>query len=157
VSGEGSALHPAPAGAGFVLASVAALVVATGCVAVAHAYPGESPGTAVPVLRATVLAEIPHDAAAYTEGLELDGAILWEGTGKSGQSELRQLDPATGAVRRAVPLPGNYVGEGITVVNDRVWQLTYRDGVIVALSHSRATPVAARIAHVGDEGTVDGA
>jgi glutamine cyclotransferase len=86
---------------------------------------------AAPVVTPVVLAEVPHDPSAYTEGLEFDGAVLYEGTGMEGQSQLRELDPATGAVRRAVPLPGNYFGEGITVVGDRIWQLTYRDGVAI--------------------------
>ena len=40
-----------------------------------------------------------------------------------------EVDPDTGAVRRAVPLPEQLFGEGITVVDDRIWQLTYTDGV----------------------------
>jgi glutamine cyclotransferase len=96
---------------------------------------------AVPELRATVLAELPHDSTAYTEGLELDGAVLWEATGMAGQSQLRQLDPATGAVRRAVSLPQTYFGEGITVVNDRIWQVTYRDNVAIEWDKITMTPM----------------
>ncbi len=84
-----------------------------------------------------MLAELPHDRSAFTQGLELDGGTLYEGTGLAGRSELRELDPATGAVRRAVPLPDDLFGEGITVVGDRIWQLTWRDGV--ALEWDRAT------------------
>jgi len=85
----------------------------------------------VPVIRPTILAAIPHSPAAYTEGLELDGDALYEATGMWGESELRELDPDTGTLRRAVPLPSNYFGEGITVVGDRIWQLTYQGGVAV--------------------------
>jgi glutamine cyclotransferase len=98
-------------------------------------------GSAVPVTKPVVLAQIPHDRMAYTEGLELDGPSLWEGTGQAGQSQLRELDPATGAVRRATPMPGNYFGEGITVVGDRIWQFTYRDGVAVEWDKASLTPV----------------
>ncbi|MGK2881427.1 MAG: glutaminyl-peptide cyclotransferase [Mycobacterium sp.] len=83
----------------------------------------------VQVIAPTVLAEIPHDPAAYTEGLEFDGPALYEGTGQWGTSELRQIDPVNGAVFRSVPMPHNYFGEGITIVGDRIWQLTYRDGI----------------------------
>ncbi len=94
------------------------------------------------MLRPLVLAEVPHDPGAFTQGLEFggggtDGTVLYEGTGLAGGSQLRELDPGTGAVRRAVPLPGQLFGEGITVVGDRIWQLTWRDGV--ALEWDRAT------------------
>ena len=88
-------------------------------------------------LRPEVLAELPHDPAAFTQGFEIDGGVLYEGTGLEGRSQLRELDPDTGAVRRSVPLPGQLFGEGITVVGDRIWQLTWRDGV--ALEWDRAT------------------
>lgn len=91
----------------------------------------------VPTLRPEVLAEQPHDRAAFTQGLELAAGSLYEGTGVAGASQLRELDPATGALRRAVPLPGALFGEGITVVGDRIWQLTWRDGV--ALEWDRAS------------------
>ncbi|WP_219413151.1 glutaminyl-peptide cyclotransferase [Pseudonocardia nigra] len=108
----------------------ALLLVMAGCAAAAPA-----PTTAV--LRPEVLAEVPHDTAAFTQGLEIADGRLYEGTGLEGRSQLRELDPATGAVLRAVPLPGELFGEGITVVDDRIWQLTWRDGV--ALEWDRAT------------------
>lgn len=107
-------------------AVVLVTLVATGC--------APSP---VPVLRPEVLAEQPHDTSAFTEGLELADGVLYEGAGLEGRSQLRELDPATGALRRAVPLPGSLFGEGITVVGDRIWQLTWRDGV--ALEWDRTT------------------
>ncbi|MBW0137840.1 glutaminyl-peptide cyclotransferase [Pseudonocardia abyssalis] len=87
------------------------------------------PADAVPVLRPEVLAEIPHDPSAFTQGFEIADGVVYEGTGLVGGSQLRELDPATGDVRRAVPLPDGVFGEGITVVGDRIWQLTWRDGV----------------------------
>jgi|tagenome__1003787_1003787.scaffolds.fasta_scaffold20951502_2 glutamine cyclotransferase len=90
-----------------------------------------------PVLRPEVLAEVPHDPPAFTEGLELHEGTLYEGTGLEGKSQLRVLDPATGAVRRAESLPGRLFGEGITVAGDRIWQLTWQDGVV--LEWDRAT------------------
>lgn len=104
----------------------------------------------VPVLRAEVLAEVPHDPAAFTQGLELDGDVLYEGTGLEGRSELRELDPETGEVRRAVPLPGQVFGEGVTVAGDSVWQLTWRDGVV--LEWDRATLTLRRQLPLAGEG-----
>ena len=102
--------------------------------------PAATPGRPAAVLRPQVLAELPHDPTAFTQGLELgpDGA-LYEGTGLAGASQLREIDPATGAVRRAVPLPDGLFGEGITVVGDRIWQLSWRDGVALEWDRTRFT------------------
>ena len=91
----------------------------------------------IPVLRPEVLAEVPHDPSAFTQGLELHEGTLYEGTGLEGRSQLRELDPATGEVQRAESLPGQLFGEGIAVAGDRIWQLTWQDGVV--LEWDRAT------------------
>lgn len=91
---------------------------------VAHADP-------VPVIVPTIVATVLHDPGAYSEGLEFDGPALYEATGEVGKSELRQVDPATGAVLRATPLPDDYWSEGITIVGDTIWQLTYRDEAVL--------------------------
>jgi glutaminyl-peptide cyclotransferase len=102
-------------------------------------------------LRPLVLAELPHDTTAFTQGLELgpDGT-LFEGTGLAGRSQLRELDPHTGELRRAVPLPDQLFGEGITVVDDRIWQLTWQDGV--ALEWDRASFTLLREVPIEGEG-----
>ncbi len=78
-----------------------------------------------------VLGTVPHDPGAFTQGLELVDGVLYEGTGLEGQSSLRRVDPGTGEVRQRVDLPDPLFGEGITVVDDRIWQLTWRDGVAI--------------------------
>ena len=102
--------------------------------------PTVSAEPAVPVVAPTVLAEIPHDPDAYSEGLEFDGGDLYEATGLVGRSELRQVNPDTGAVLRSAALPDNYFGEGITVVGDTIWQLTYQDGVVIEWDKASLTP-----------------
>ena len=52
----------------------------------------------MPTLRPEVLAEIPHDPSAFTQGFEIDDGVLYEGTGLEGRSQLRELNPDTGAV-----------------------------------------------------------
>ena len=84
-----------------------------------------------------MLATLSHDTTSFTEGLQRDGTTLWEGTGLAGLSELRELDPTTGAVVRSAPLPGKLWGEGVAVTGDTIWQLTYQDGV--ALQWDKAT------------------
>jgi glutaminyl-peptide cyclotransferase len=124
----------------------AVLVVLTGCGATAE--PSAPPRA--PVLHPQVLAELPHDTTAFTEGFEIDGDVLYESTGLEGRSELRELNPATGAVERSVPLPGQLFGEGLTVVGDRIWQLTWRDGVV--LEWDRATLALRRRVPLDGEG-----
>jgi glutamine cyclotransferase len=129
----------------------AVLLTVAGCGAAAPAAPG--PTTApptVPTLRPEVLAELPHDPSAFTQGFEIDGGVLYEGTGLDGRSQLRELNPDTGAVLRSVPLPGELFGEGITVVGDRIWQLTWQDGV--ALEWDRATLTLRREVPIQGEG-----
>nr|WP_236594642.1 glutaminyl-peptide cyclotransferase [Saccharothrix sp. 6-C] len=78
-----------------------------------------------------VLGTLPHDTGAFTQGLELVDGSLYEGTGLQGQSSLRRLDPSSGELEQRVDLPEPLFGEGITVVGDRIWQLTWRDGVAI--------------------------
>lgn len=97
--------------------------------------------TGVQVLRPVTIAEIEHDRGAFTEGLQRYGDVLYESTGLEGRSQLRMLDLGTGAVRRSVPLPGAMFGEGIAVVGDTIWQLTWRDGVALQWDRNTMTLV----------------
>ena len=100
----------------------------------------KAPGP-VPTVKPVVLGEMPHDTSAWVEGLEFDGPALYEGTGEAGRSQLRELDPKTGAVLRSAPLPNNYYGEGITVVGDKIWELTWKDGVAIEWDKATLTPI----------------
>ena len=115
------------------VAVLAAVALSTATAAPTHA--------GVPVIAPTVLAVSPHDPAAFSEGLEFDGPALYEATGEVGKSQLRQVDPETGQVLRFVDLPPDYFGEGITVVGDRIWQLTYKNGVAIGWDKASFTPV----------------
>ncbi|MCP2259523.1 Glutamine cyclotransferase [Streptoalloteichus tenebrarius] len=100
-------------------------------------------------LRVDVLATLPHDRSAFTQGLELADGVLYEGTGRVGASSLREVDPATGAVRRRAELPPPLFGEGVTVVGDRIWQLTWREGVAVQWDRASLTEVR-RVGYAGE-------
>ena len=80
-------------------------------------------------LRVRVISSRPHDPTAYTQGLVWHEGSLYESTGLHGESSLRQVDPASGEVRRRVDLPRKYFGEGLARVGDRLVQLTWRDDV----------------------------
>ena len=71
--------------------------------------------------------EYPHDTAAYCQGLVFDEAgALFEGTGQYGESVLREVDLATGKPKRQVRLNRRIFGEGITVFQDKIYQLTWK-------------------------------
>ena len=83
----------------------------------------------VPELGYEPLRTLPHDTAAYTQGLVIhDGAFL-ESTGQYGSSQLRRVDIASGRVLNAVPMSDDHFGEGLAVVGDRVIQLTWKAGL----------------------------
>lgn len=68
----------------------------------------------------------PHDRNAYTQGLEFHKGILYESTGLRGESSLRKVDYKTGEVLQKVELPKEIFGEGITILNDTIYQLTWQ-------------------------------
>jgi glutamine cyclotransferase len=71
----------------------------------------------------------PHDSNAFTEGLVYDDGYLYESTGLYGSSTLRCVDLQTGNVLRETPLPSQFFGEGIAVVNNTIVQLTWKSHV----------------------------
>jgi glutamine cyclotransferase len=73
-----------------------------------------------------VVKTYPHDRNAFTQGLVFDKGYLYEGTGLHGRSSLRRVELATGDVLQIRELPPQFFGEGITVHEDRVIQLTWQ-------------------------------
>lgn len=76
-----------------------------------------------------VVAEYPHDPSAYTQGLEYADGVLYESTGQQGKSTLRKVNYQTGEVLQKVDLDAKSFGEGLTIVGDKVIQLTWREEV----------------------------
>ena len=68
----------------------------------------------------------PHDPGAFTQGLDFHEGRLYEGTGVEGQSTLREIELETGAVVRKADLPQDVFGEGITVLGNRIYQVTWK-------------------------------
>ena len=71
----------------------------------------------------------PHDPAAFTEGLLYWNGFLYESTGLGGKSRVRRVDFSSGKVIQEALLERRYFGEGITIFNNRIVQLTWRSGV----------------------------
>ena len=76
-----------------------------------------------------VVDSVPHDTLAFTEGLVFHDGWLFESTGGLEYSAVQKIDPHTGLVVQRHQLPGEFVGEGLTVVGSRLIQLTWRSGV----------------------------
>ncbi len=80
-------------------------------------------------LRVDVLREFPHDVSAYTQGLLWYQGKLYESTGEWGESDLRRLDPTTGAVERLIDLDPSLFAEGLARVGRRLVQLTWKSEI----------------------------
>jgi glutaminyl-peptide cyclotransferase len=99
--------------------SIVALLGLVGCVQAVK--PG---GTQ----KGDVVKQYPHDPSAFTQGLIFHDGVLYEGTGQKGYSLLRKVNLEDGHdLVPPVPLDANYFGEGITILNDKIYQLTWQD------------------------------
>lgn len=70
----------------------------------------------------------PHDTNAYTQGLEFHDGFMYETTGRNGKSWLRKVDYKTGKVLQQENLEEKYFGEGMTILNDKIYWLTWQFG-----------------------------
>ena len=75
-----------------------------------------------------VIAEYPHDAHAYTQGLEFYNDTLYESTGQYGKSSLRKVDLKSGEILKKIDLEDSYFAEGLSILNDKIHLLTWREG-----------------------------
>ncbi len=83
----------------------------------------------IPTYGIEVIRSMPHDSHAFTEGLLFHNGDLYESTGLHGQSSLRKLDPQTGKILKRLNIDAAYFGEGIVIVKDKIYQLTYQTGI----------------------------
>lgn len=82
---------------------------------------------AIPRYTYEVVKSYPHDPNAFTQGLLFDQGQLYESTGLKGLSSIRRVDLETGAVLATKPLTSTYFGEGIAIVGDNLYQLTWQE------------------------------
>lgn len=116
--------------------NVAATEVAYAAIVAAQETPTPAPTptaeitptpTPPPTYTFQIVNTFPHDPAAFTQGLALDNGVLYEGTGRWGESTVREVNLDSGSVLRTRPLEEQYFGEGITVLNDKLYQLTWQE------------------------------
>lgn len=84
----------------------------------------------VPVYGYEVVERYPHNTASFTQGLQYHDGFLYEGTGQKGRSVLMKSQLEDGSVLQRKRLHSRYFGEGITIVGEHIFQLTWRSNVV---------------------------
>ncbi len=80
----------------------------------------------------SIINTFPHDTSSYTQGLLFYKGEMYEGTGNYGFSKLMKMDWKTGKPTQQISLDSKFFGEGVTILNDTVYQLTYKEKVVFA-------------------------
>jgi len=114
----------------YTLITILLLGILAGCKNPAPENSKADPNTVtVPaVLSYNIINVYPHNTGSYTEGLEWHDSTLYESTGNYGQSKLASISLHTGKDILKIDLPKEYYGEGLTVLNGKIYQLTYKEG-----------------------------
>ena len=88
-----------------------------------------------------IISARPHDGTAYTQGLQLTDGRLFESTGQYGESTVRELEPATGKILRKRPLAKTVFGEGLTIIGQEMWVLTWKEKTAYVLETDTFKPI----------------
>lgn len=75
----------------------------------------------------TIVNEFPHDKTAFTQGFEYHDGYFYESTGNYGRSSLRKVEVETGKVLQKIDLDKKYFAEGMTILNNKIYQLTWQE------------------------------
>ncbi len=87
----------------------------------------DNPNPAPPAITYSVIKAYPHDTSSYTEGLFWQNNALYESTGNYGNSQLRRNNLLTGQPDKMIKLGKEFFGEGISLINNKLYQLTYKE------------------------------
>lgn len=94
-----------------------------------------------PIYSYNVVNTFPHDPAAFTQGLVYADGGLYEGTGRWGESTIREVALESGTVLRSRPLDAEHFGEGITLFEDKIYQLTWQSQTGFVYNQATFEPV----------------
>jgi glutaminyl-peptide cyclotransferase len=83
----------------------------------------------VPLYTYEIVNTFKHDQKAFTEGLFFHNGFLYESTGEEGESNLRKVELETGKVVQQHDISRDMFGEGTTLLNGKIYQLTWKDGI----------------------------
>ena len=78
----------------------------------------------------SILKVYPHDTSSFTQGLIIYNGNMYEGTGEKGSSKLLKVDYTTGKIEKSISLDDKYFGEGISILHDTVYQLTWKEKTV---------------------------
>lgn len=85
------------------------------------------PTSPVANLSYSIVNVYPHDTSSFTQGLVIYKGQLYEGTGEFGHSHLMKVNLQKGEIEKKISLDPEYFGEGITILNDTIYQLTWKN------------------------------
>ena len=83
----------------------------------------------IPIYTYEIVNTFKHDPKAFTQGLVIHDGFFYESTGEYGDSSLRKVEIASGKVLQKKDLDDDYFGEGLTIMNGKIYQLTWRESV----------------------------
>lgn len=92
--------------------------------------PSEPAADAPKSMSYSIISTYPHDTSSYTQGLLVYKGELYEGTGLEGKSKLMKVDMKTGKAIQKINLEDKYFGEGVAILNDTLYQLTWKNKVV---------------------------
>src|SRR5579885_3116157 len=92
--------------------------------------PNNNPNPAPPMLSYNIVSVYPHDTSSYTEGLIWYNNMLYESGGLKGKSKLYTADLTTGKDKKIVTLDPKYFGEGIAIIDNKIYQLTWQENKV---------------------------
>ena len=99
--------------------------------AAAQTCPCAEPPPVIEQLVPEVIASFPHDSGSFTQGLLLHDGTFYESAGEYGNSDVRQVTIETGEVIRQVDLNEQIFAEGLTLVDDKLIQLSWRENIAI--------------------------
>lgn len=97
-----------------------------------------------------VVESYPHNVANFTQGLEFNNGTLYESTGQNGSSKVAKIDLATGADLVKMELDATHFGEGMTIMGDTLYQLTWQSGRCFLYDKTTLTPLSGEFSYKGE-------
>tara|TARA_S200000501_G_scaffold75800_1_gene67631 strand:+ start:3121 stop:3927 length:807 start_codon:yes stop_codon:yes gene_type:complete len=97
-----------------------------------------------------IVKKIPHDSNAFTQGFIVDKGVFYESTGLYGSSSLRKYNAYSGKLIKKISLEDKFFAEGLTLLNDKLYQLTWKSGVMFV--YDKTTFEIEKILQYGGEG-----
>jgi len=89
-----------------------------------------TPATTAPAISTyEIVKKYKHDEKAFTQGLVVHNGFFYESTGEYGDSSLRRVEIETGKVLQKKDIAEDYFAEGMTILNDKIYQITWRENV----------------------------